>query len=358
MRIFAVVMGLALPLLVNTAAFAQVKNWAYVGVTSTGASNVIVAKASVSDDVLYLIYSPGLKRYALRFAYRGNVTFSKKAEHKAEFFMRTRREPKLTGRYTSDYVFKGPVSVKPDSRSGALQFVTISLTSKDIQALRDYEKHDIIGVGYYTSGDAWRTYTLPAKGVWAAYRRIAAEAKTTGQKTVTRPAKRPAKQTASLEAAGQLRSASGAKKHFVYCAKLADRYEAAAARLDRSERRAGPAMAELRKRRSKMRRLEREAEDAQLKAKIIQSNENVQRKFRRAVRRYKKAVASFNEANDYIREQGVLFDRRRKESKRLDKKQKAECGGRWSTALVQSFCKSGDKRYANFCKELNVKKTN
>lgn len=354
MRAAAAIFTLLLPLLLSAAAGAQVKNWKYLGAEQRGSEQVIVAQASVSDDTLALIYSPTLKMYTLWFTYRGNVTFSKKLANKAEFFMRTRREPKLRGRYSSDYVFKGEVSVRPGRNPSVPQFVHAVLSPKDIKALRDYEKYEIIGVGYYISSGKWNTYTLPATGVWAAYKRIEAEAKSRGSKV----AARPAKTTAKLQAAGKLLSASDAEKHFLHCSKLNARHQAATRRLEQSKRRAGPAMAELRRLRSKARKLEKEAEDAQLKAKIIQSNEDVQRSFRRAVRRYKAANARYREMNGYIKEQQGLYAANARERKRLDKRRRAECAGRWDGALVRRYCKSADQSHKGFCKEISFKNTN
>lgn len=168
----------ALVLLVHTGArAAEVRDWEYVGLQNPGTvAEGIVARTSVDDDTLELIYFTNDNTFALWFTYRGDVTFSQANAQRAEVFMRTRDEGSLTGRVESDYVFRGKTVAQPDSDPGSEQFVVTLLTEDDVSALYHYEKNGIIGVGYFIEGELWRTYSLTSKGVWAAFERVYEEA--------------------------------------------------------------------------------------------------------------------------------------------------------------------------------------
>lgn len=354
MRIAAVIVALVFPLLFSAAAGAQVKTWKYVGVDKRGGETVLAAEASVSDDTLALVYYPRLKSYSLWFTYRGNVAFSSKLAGEAEIFMRTRREAKLKGRFDSDYVFKGATLAHPNPNPKAPQAVVANLVPEDIEALRDYEQHKVIGVSYYIANGTRKNYSLPTEGLWAAYQRIRAEANARG----TKVSSQPSSTTRKIRAAGRLLSVAGAERHFLHCSTLADRYQRVKGQIAKSNNLAGPLMRKFRRLRSEVKKLEREAKNAERKAYIIQSNENVQRRFRQAVRRYDDAIARYKKLAAYVEKQGTDFDVLSKSRDRLDKLSKTKCGGRWNTALAQRYCKSGNSRHANFCTHLSFKSAN
>ena len=153
-----------------TQAASDVRNWEYIGIQNPGTlAEAFVAETSIDDDSLRLLYFTEDQTYYLWFEYYGEMPFSDKFVEESEFFMRTRIEPKLSGRYDSDYVFSGRTVTQPDRNPAMPQIVVVALTDSDIEALRAYEKNQIIGVGYFLSSGYWRTYSFPAQGVWSAY---------------------------------------------------------------------------------------------------------------------------------------------------------------------------------------------
>ncbi len=152
-------------------------SWRYAGIEGRGTSSpALIAQTKIGDDTLKLIYKPATNALTLLFIYRGRASFSRTRAKEAKFFMRTRKEPRLKGRYDSDYVFTGSTKARPRANPGEPQYVVARLSGRDISALRKYERNKIIGVRYFTTKSGWKTYTLPASGVWAAYRHLKAKA--------------------------------------------------------------------------------------------------------------------------------------------------------------------------------------
>ncbi len=156
-----------------SSAGAEVRDWEYYGLKNEGTiSEQYLAQTSIDDDSLSLVYFMEDQAFYLWFEYRGETAFSEKLVDESEFFMRTRVEPELSGRYDSDYVFSGQTVTQPDINTAMPQIVVIRLSPNDIEALRAYEENNIIGVGYFLSTGYWRTYSFPSNGVWNAYLRI------------------------------------------------------------------------------------------------------------------------------------------------------------------------------------------
>lgn len=157
----------------NASAQNNVRDWEYIGVEHAGTNAAAyTARTSVGDDSLSFIYFPADDTFVFWFAYNGDVSFSYKNADRAEVFIRTNHKLDMSGRYDSDYVVKGKTLAQPDANPHKTQFVIAKLTNEDIQAMRAHEGY-VMGVGYFVSGEQWRTYTFPAKGLWAAMAKVA-----------------------------------------------------------------------------------------------------------------------------------------------------------------------------------------
>ncbi len=148
-----------------------VQNWSYKGRKNPGTvAESYEASASVDDDVMSLLYFPNDEAFYLWFTYNGSESFSQEHAKRAEIFIRT-RDISGSGRYESDYVFKGYTTAQPDSDPTQPQFVVAKLQPEDIRALRLYDGHQI-GAGYFL-GENWTTYRLPGEGLWKSFVELA-----------------------------------------------------------------------------------------------------------------------------------------------------------------------------------------
>jgi hypothetical protein len=149
------------------ASSANVKNWKYHGVdfknTKAAAHSI---ETSVNDDSLSIKYFQIDKKYFFWFEYNDNYSILNK---RAEFFIRT-KNVSGSGRYSSDYVFKGKVIVQPNIPSNP-QLIVAELTYEDIQAIKKYSGNNI-GVGYFNQDNMWRTYLFPGKNLWSSYSQL------------------------------------------------------------------------------------------------------------------------------------------------------------------------------------------
>lgn len=342
MRILTCATLLALSLAAPTVAWAEVKNWRYKGVEyADGAVLAFVAQTSVSDDELALRYFPKNGRVDLKFTYRGDAAFRRSDPDQAEFFMRTRKEGKLSGQYGSDYTFQGKTITQPDPNPKAPQYVVATLTPKDIEALRKYEKFEIIGVGYFTEKSGWRTYTLSSIDVWAAYQRVKKEAS----------ALRPGQRVATPKALAPKQSKLDAERdaRFVSCSRRANERRDLTTRINDMARRGKFVMDDHRAAKNKVEEHRAEYKRLEQIANIMRSSAEVQQKYRSAVARYNESVREFNRLNDYVGDQKRAFDSLRARHSTLTKKLDADCYKSWPRATVRRHCKNGGGEHREFC---------
>lgn len=152
-----------------TASAVVVKDWEYKGVTNKNTKAASYsAQTSVNDDSLSIKYFVLDKKYLLWFEFKDKQILK---PGRAEFFIRTKAvSGNGRGRYSSDYVFEGKVTVQPNTQ-GRTQFIVAKLTYNDIQAIKKHSGNNI-GVGYFNQDNLWRTYRFSGENLWPSYSRL------------------------------------------------------------------------------------------------------------------------------------------------------------------------------------------
>ncbi|WP_108839406.1 hypothetical protein [Tateyamaria sp. Alg231-49] len=328
-------------LLFSIPAYAQVSDWEYKGIQNRGTiAEAVVAEASVNQSKMELIYFTNGDKLQLWFTYVNPERFFHPGYNaQAEVFIRTREGLGMSGRYESDYLVKGEITVQPDSK-GMPQFIVVDLTEGDLAALVDNEKNNVMGAGYFAQDEVFRTTTFPTKGFSAAAKRILRDVAEMNGSTTNAP---------SVPPQGTYSATAKEEATFNHCADLFSQATAYKASWD-SYKADEPALKAMQ---SKLKRAlaEDEAEVVRLEKilKIMQDSEEVRAKYHRAYDRYKRTHGGVEE---FHQEASALFDKannNRQKSDRTWDRISNECPNELNTQFLQAQCSPGDKRYRAIC---------
>ncbi len=136
---------------------------------------------------------------------------------------------------------------------------------------------------------------------------------------------------------------------FLSCSEQHRKAGALDADLKQSEIQAKPTMAKLRTLRSALKREEAEASRLQKIADIMRNSDSVQAKYRRAVRRYNAALKSYKRHRAHVDRMHDAYERRKRARNSIMRRANAKCGGTWNSAILDRYCRSGDRKHRTFC---------
>ena len=136
---------------------------------------------------------------------------------------------------------------------------------------------------------------------------------------------------------------------FLSCSEQHRKAGALDADLKQSESQAKPAMAKLRTLRSALKREEAEASRLQKIADIMRNSDSVQAKYSRAVRRYNAALKNYKRHRADVDRMHDAYERRKRARNSIMRRANAKCGGTWNSAILDRYCRSGDRKHRKFC---------